>query len=862
MAKNDANELTPMMRQYMDIKKEHSDEVLFFRLGDFYEMFFEDAVEISHLLNLTLTHRAGHPMCGIPYHAAKTYLRRLLDLGKKVAICEQLSLSESSKELAKREVVQIYTPGTVIEDEYLDSETASFIVSVNRVKTGYAAAYADITTGEFCVRHIGRESLYSVLSSIMAREVVVDEDLYFTDKDFRRQIDELSLIVSKVPGRYFAQRDAVSLVTELFSVNSTEVFQLDAKDPCIAAAGALIRYIKDMCRTELRQFENLKVVRDEGYLILDASSERNLELTVNMHDGTASDTLYSVVNRTVTGAGARLLKDRLMHPVADAAEIGKRLDWVSFFYENIDERKRVRELLRGSSDLIRIAGKLDMKRSVPRTLIAISESVGCFFRLVSQEEKYLSLVSEELHNADALIDLVEEINRAVNPECTNLYHEGEVINTGYDAELDSLRETENGSSALLSDYLEKVKGESGLTILKLGENRIIGYYLEVPKGQLDRVPSYFIRRQTLVGGERFTTPELTELENRIRSAGSMSAAKEKEIYNAITARAASLSQELRLCGTILSKLDLYQSSAECASQSGHVRPVITQEGSALIIEGGRHPVVEAKLPGGTFVRNSFSSEKSRFALITGPNMAGKSTFLRQTALIVLMAHAGLFVPADRAEIPVTDRIFTRVGAYDNLAKGESTFMVEMRESANIIRNAGKNSLVIMDETGRGTSTQDGMSIAYAIMQFLLKLGSVTLFATHYHELTMLDTSQMQLLTLEVVQDRSNITFVRKVIEGVAESSYGLHVARLAGVPQSVIRSASAFQKQHFASYSAFDEADQLDLFTDTSALGNDAEHEIIDSVMDFDIQSSTPMEALMFLDRLQNEIRKKGKQGT
>ena len=320
MAKNDANELTPMMRQYMDIKKEHSDEVLFFRLGDFYEMFFEDAVEISHLLNLTLTHRAGHPMCGIPYHAAKTYLRRLLDLGKKVAICEQLSLSESSKELAKR-------------------------------------------------------------------EVVVDEDLYFTDKDFRRQIDELSLIVSKVPGRYFAQRDAVSLVTELFSVNSTEVFQLDAKDPCIAAAGALIRYIKDMCRTELRQFENLKVVRDEGYLILDASSERNLELTVNMHDGTASDTLYSVVNRTVTGAGARLLKDRLMHPVADAAEIGKRLDWVSFFYENIDERKRVRELLRGSSDLIRIAGKLDMKRSVPRTLIAISESVGCFFRLVSQEEK-------------------------------------------------------------------------------------------------------------------------------------------------------------------------------------------------------------------------------------------------------------------------------------------------------------------------------------------------------------------------------------------------------------------------------------------------------------------------------------------
>ncbi len=862
MAAKSGNELTPMMRQYMEIKKEHSDEVLFFRLGDFYEMFFEDAVEISQLLSLTLTHRAGNPMCGIPYHAAKTYLRRLLDLGRKVAICEQLSLSENSKELAKREVVQIYTPGTVIEDEYLDSESASFIIAVNRVKNEYAAAYADITTGEFCVRHIAKDSLYSVLSSVMAKEIVVDEDLYFTDRDFRREIDDLALIVSKVPGRYFSQREGIKEVCELFSVTSPDVFQLDNKDTCLSAAGALIHYIKDMCKSELKQFDNLKLVKDEGFLQLDAASERNLELTVNMHDGSSADTLYSAINRTVTGFGARLLKDRITHPVSERSEIEKRLDWVSFFFENIDERKRVRELLRGSSDLVRIAGKLDMKRSVPRTLIAICESVGCFFSLVSSEERYLGLVNEELSDPDRLMDLVDEIRRAVNPECTNLYHEGEVINTGYDQELDSLRETENGSSALLSDYLEKVKEESGLTILKLGENRIIGYYLEVPKGQLDRVPSYFIRRQTLVGGERFTTPELTELENRIRSAGSMSAAKEKEIYNEITSHAAALSKELRLLGTILAKLDLYQSSAEAASQMGHVRPAITPSGSNLVITGGRHPVVESKLPSGCFVKNSFSSEKSRFALITGPNMAGKSTFLRQTALIVLMAHAGFFVPADSAEIPVTDRIFTRVGAYDNLAKGESTFMVEMRESANIVRNAGKNSLVIMDETGRGTSTQDGMSIAYAIMQYLLKLGAITLFATHYHELTMLDTSMMQLLTLEVVQDRSNITFVRKVIEGVAESSYGLHVARLAGVPQSVIRSASAFQKQHFASYSAFDEREQLDLFTDTSALDEKSEQKIIDEVMDFDLQSSTPMQAMMLIDRLQDEIRKKGNKST
>lgn len=853
MAKEKDNELTPMMRQYMEIKEQHKDEVLFFRLGDFYEMFFDDAIEISHLLSLTLTHRAGNPMCGIPYHAAKTYLKRLLDMGKKVAICEQLSLPENSKELAKREVVQIYSPGTVIEDEYLDSESDSYIVCLWYNKKEYSIAYADITTGDFNVRRVSPDQLMSVLLSLSVKEIIVEEDYYFTNREFRNSIDDLGIIVTKYPARYFSLREGTSQIKKFFNVSSLSVFMLDEKDSLVSAAGALITYLEQMCRTSLNQFKNLKIVKDEGLLLIDQSSEKNLEIISNLQDHTSANTLFSAINRTITSSGSRLLKDRLLNPINNFDELQSRLSWVKFFYDDLDERKRVRELLRLSSDLIRISSKLDMKRSVPRNLLAIAETLTCFFSLVSEKEIYLSLVNEEISNPSVLIELTEEINQAINPSCTNLYKEGEIILSGYNKELDELREIENNSSALLSSYLDKVKEESGLTILKLGENKIIGYYLEVPKGQLDKVPAYFIRRQTLVGGERFTTPELSTLEEKIRSATFESVKKEKELYNEITDKAASLSKELRLVGNILAKLDLYQSSAEISQTNNYVMPEIIKEGE-LIIKEGRHPVVEEKLIQSQFVSNSFDSSKSHFSLITGPNMAGKSTYLRQTALIVLLSHAGMFVPATYAMVPLTDRIFTRVGASDNLAKGESTFLVEMRESAYIVRNATKKSLVIMDEIGRGTSTQDGMSIAYAIMQYLFNVGCITLFATHYHELTMLDTSGMQLLTLEVIQDKNNIQFVRKVINGVAESSYGLHVAKLAGIPQSVIRSASIFQKQHFASYSTFSDSEQFDLFTDTSKLDNSEINSIVDKIMDFDVSSSTPIDALLLVSKLQSEI--------
>ena len=551
------------------------------------------------------------------------------------------------------------------------------------------------------------------------------------------------------------------------------------------------------------------------------------------------------------------LKERLLHPDADAARIRSSLDWTGRLVDDVDERSRIRELLSSSADLVRLASKLEMKRSVVRDLVAIRQSLYSFFSLVGGNGSYLELMDDEIADGEALVSLADTIGKAINPECTNDRDSGNVILPGFDDELDRLRGIYDHGSALLDDYLEKVRAESGITTLKCSSNRIIGVYLEVPKSQLVKVPDYFIRRQTLVGGERFTTQELSRLEAEINSSQQEAEERERAIYNSIVARAAALTSDLVSIGRLFSRLDVYQCFATVSSQYGYTRPEIVEDGE-LEIEDGRHPVVEQHLPSGSFVRNGFSTASSRFALITGPNMAGKSTFLRQNALIILMAHAGCFVPAGKAVIPVCDRIFCRVGSSDNLARGESSFLVEMQESSFILRNAGRHSFVIMDEIGRGTSTQDGMSIAYAIMMYLRKLGCITLFATHYHELTMLDSRDIQLLTLSVRQDRGGIVFLRRIMEGVAESSYGLHVARMAGIPSSVIRDAASFQKRHFADYGMDTSASQLDLFVDSAAVEGDEKDRILDEIADFDVSGSTPLEAMLLVTRLQEELRSSG----
>jgi len=858
MAKD--GELTPMRRQYLDMKKEHQDEVLFFRLGDFYEMFDDDAIEVSHLLNLTLTHRQDYPMCGIPYHAAKNYLKRLLDAGKKVAICDQVLNPDRPNDLAKREVIQIYTPGTVVEDEYLEPFSSNTVLSVCLSKNTLSVAYSDMSTGDFQCKALkagkNLESLGDMISSLTLREIIVADDQYFTDRRLRDVLDLSGVMVTKMPISYFSPRDAEKFIKKHFGCASLQTVGLGEKDPCVSPSGALLRYFSEMAKSELEQIKRIEVVTDDGKLLISESAKRNLEIVGSMTDGKGGHTLYSAINRTVTASGARLLKETLLNPLSDKAKIDSRLSWVEFLYSNTDERKRVRTLLSSSSDLIRLSAKFEMDRSVSRDLMSIGESLSAFFSLASEHDSYLELLSEDLSDPDALVSLLDEITKAINPECTNLQHEGKIIIDGYSEELDALRKTQAESLGLLDGYLEKVKAETGLTILKLGYNKIIGHFLEIPKGQVSKAPESFIRRQTLVGGERYTTAELQDLEERIANAGEESLALEKRIYESIVRHAKDRCADILSIGNLFAKLDLYQSFADAAALYNYVKPEITEGGEVEII-GGRHPVVERNLPYGAFTSNDLESAKGRFILLTGPNMAGKSTYLRQNALIVLLAHVGSFVPAKKATIPLFDRIFCRVGASDNLAKGESTFMVEMQESAYILRNATRKSLVIMDEVGRGTSTQDGMAIAYAMMEYLKDAGAVTLFATHYHELTMLDTDGIRLMTLSVSEEKNHIEFLRKVIDGVSASSYGLHVASLAGVPQSVLRKAQYFQRKHFASYQISDDGGQMDLFIGSSKEDGEegGNEDLVNEILDFDVSSSTPLDALVLISSLQNKLK-------
>lgn len=852
--KQKKDELTPMMRQYMEIKKEHQDKVLFFRLGDFYEMFFEDAVEVSHLLNLTLTHRGQSPMCGIPYHAAKNYIKRLLELGKKIAICEQLELSDSPKEIAKREVIKVYTPATVIEDEYLDSQNSSYLLCIDIGKQGLCIAYADVTTGSFYIRRFETKDMLQkiedVLYSVYPKEIILPDDIYFQDRKLKGLLDSSGVFVTKLPSWYFSIKTARTLVELQFGQGALSMFNIDEKDPVLKPVGALLKYMQDMSRSELPQFRSIEWLSDEKHLVLNAATIKSLELVSNLRDGKKDLTLFSTINRTLTSSGARYLKDELLNPLSDISLINERLDWIERFNNDKSELESVRRALSASSDLSRLAIKMSMEKTLPRDLAALSSTVSSIMDLLAEKKDYLALIaSGEQIAFDKILEFSIDIEKGINPECTNLINEQTIIKDGYDLKLDEMRNLISNSSSVLDDYLEKVKGETGITILKAGENRIIGYYLEVPKGQLSRVPDYFIRRQTLVGGERFTTAELEDIQSRIYSAKEDAAKLEIGIYKRFVKKAKELYMDVENIGKIISKLDFYSSLAVLSQEKGYVRPVMLEDGEMEILDG-RHPVVEDQMDKNSYVENSFSSIDGRFALVTGPNMAGKSTYLREIALISILAHMGSFVPAKRAVIPVMDKLFCRVGASDNLARGESTFLVEMLESAQILRSASRRSLVIMDEIGRGTSTEDGMAIAYSIMQYLKQLGSITLFATHYHELTSFDTYGMQLLTLEVAEEKNSIVFLRKAVKGVATSSYGIHVAKLAGVPKEIVKNAVSFQKRHFDDYSS----SQQSLFTTEESMPEEDNGEILEKIRDFDIENSSPLEALLFLSEIKKEI--------
>lgn len=858
-----AIDTTPLMKQYFFIKEKYKDEVLFFRLGDFYEMFDTDAQEISRLLNLTLTHRGSYPMCGIPFHAARNYIKRLLAFGKKIAICEQMELSDKPNQIARREVIQVITPATVVEQEFLESSSYNYLLAV----FNDSCAYCDISTGDLRMCHLDKDdiiaSLLMIFEQIRPKEVLVCDDEYFLKPDFRQALDSQNFLTDKLPASYFSVEGGWKLLCQIADTLNLEGFGISRKEKLLGPAGALMRYIQETAKPSSTKYFDFSIVSNNEFLQIDESTRRNLELFENNQDRSRRFSLFESIDMTRTSAGKRQLESWLSFPLNRVEDIVFRQDWIRWLCSDKNELERMRKELDSSLDVQRLANRIALHRAIPRDILGLKQTLGCFFRLISSfTDRYVSLLPDSVtpNELASLNDLMLRIDEAVNEDCTGPFVSGSVIKDGFDEELDTNRSLVAHSDQMFQQYLQSLKDETGITTMKIVNSRVAGYVIEVSKSQIPKVPSTFFRRQTLVNSERYTTDRLSELEIKNVQAEQCAEAREREIYEALLEQCALHNDVLNQIGRFLSTVDCFQSLASKALSSSYCCPSLVEDDVLNIVEG-RHPVVEKYIPPESFVPNDTIMEK-RFFLITGPNMAGKSTYLRQTALIVLLAHIGSFVPASSAVIGITDKIFCRVGASDNLARGESTFLVEMQEAAFILQTCTRRSLVIMDEIGRGTSTQEGMSIAHAIIRYLLKIDCKTLFATHFHELGMMDTFGMALFTLAVKESPSSIKFLRKLIPGVASSSYALHVARMAGIPTEVVRNAASFQQKHFEDYGI----DEPNLFTDNTPLDQIEEKEetrlkaikakeIVDEINDFDIDNSTPFQALIELQKIKEKAK-------
>lgn len=787
-------EQVPLLEQYNRIKALHRDEILFFRLGDFYEMFFGDAVEASALLNLTLTHRQEAPMCGVPHHAARAYVARLLRAGKKVAICEQLTAPGKGKGIIERGVVEVVTPGSVVDDDYLESGANNYLVAFGAFGDLMALSWADASTGEFRAESFPRtdlERLRRELYRLSPREAIVRESVLDDEPVARILAENPGIMLNRYPDWTFSTEQGRSVLLRHFGTNSLKGFGFDDADPAVAAAGALLEYLKDSVKVEPSQFRTLGRSEDSEHVAIDESSQKNLEIVRNLRDGGVAFSLLGVVDHTRTAMGTRALRRRLQQPLRSAIAINARLDAVEALYRDQRSLERLRAALGSCRDLERLASRLSMDKANPKDLVALRDTVSAALTLDSAlpagAPAGLSVLARAV-NRNSAVRFVDTLTRAVADDPALSPVDGSVIKAGWNAELDGLRALRADAHGVLEAYLEEERAATGLSGLRVKYNKIIGYYLELSKGAAQGAPAHFMRRQTIANGERYTTERLGTLESEINGAAERIVELEKTLFSELRSGLRSDAPLLFETARELADLDCAASFAWAATVHGYNRPQV-DESVVLSVEGGRHPVVEAYLPSGEFVPNDLELDGAGtgFALITGPNMAGKSTFLRQNALIVLLAQAGSFVPARSARIGVADRIFCRVGAQDNLARGESTFLLEMHETASILNNAGPKSLVIMDEVGRGTGTLDGLSIAWAVSEHVLDVcGSRTLFATHYHELTALRHERLVDLSMAVEERAGEVVFLKRVAKGAAAGSYGIHVARLAGVPLSVV----------------------------------------------------------------------------
>ena len=876
-------ELTPMMQQYIETKKQYQDCILFYRLGDFYEMFYEDALTASKALEITLTGKScgqeeKAPMCGVPYHAVEGYLNKLVSMGYKVAICEQVEDPKQTRGIIRREVVRIVTPGTNLNIQALEDGKNNYLMSIVWFSGKIGVSVADVTTGDYFLTEIeDSKKLVDEINKFMPSEIICNNAFLVSGVDTDDLKNRLGITIYALDAVYFDEINCRKCLQKHFRVNALSGLGLEDFPNGIIAAGSLLQYLYENQKTSLEHFTHLYPYLISKYMLLDSSTRRNLELVETLREKQKKGSLLWVLDKTKTAMGARMLRTFLEQPLIDRESIEKRLDAVEALCRNALLRDEIREYLHPVYDLERLLGKVSYRTANPRDFLALQSSLAMLphIRTVLQELDTCAL-REIMEQIDNLQDIGSLIASAIVEEPPLSIREGGIIKEGFDADIDNLRHAKTEGKTWLAQLEEEDRARTGIKNLRIKYNKIFGYYFEVTNSYRNLVPDDYTRKQTLANAERYTTPRLKELEDMILNAEDKLCTLEYDAFCRIRETIAGEIERIQRTAKAIAGLDVYASLALTAERSHYVRPALNDKG-VIDIRDGRHPVVEQTIQNDMFIANDTYLDNKRrcISVITGPNMAGKSTYMRQTALIVLMAQIGSFVPAKRADIGVVDRIFTRVGASDDLASGQSTFMVEMNEVANILRNATKNSLLILDEIGRGTSTFDGLSIAWAVIEHISNkklLGAKTLLATHYHELTELEgkMDNVNNYCIAVKEKGDDIVFLRKIIKGGADKSYGIQVARLAGVPDIIIDRAREIveqlsdnditeKMQKIAVHVPGEKKktpryDEVDL-TQMSLLDTVTDEDVLNELQEIDISNLTPLDALNTLYRLQNKLK-------
>lgn len=873
-----AKKLSPMMSFYLELKEKYKDEIVLFRLGDFYEMFFNDAIKASKMLDLTLTGRdcgleERAPMCGVPYHAIDNYIAKLLAAGEKVAICEQLSDPKTSKGLVERDVVRVITPGTVIEDSILDEKKNNYLASIIVDESGSAIAWADISTGEFNAMEISCNNniIEDMLVTINPSEIITNSTSY----EIICGIPSVRL--GKLPKPYcyidsaFNYGNAYKKLTDSFKTQTLQIFECEGNRPIVSAAGSLMEYFSDTQKRALCHINGLKLVKNNQFMFLDTATRRNLEITQNCRDSKRYASLLWVIDKTKTSMGARLLRNWLDQPLINSKKINARLDGVESLINNNPLRTELVESLSKIRDIERIVAKVAYGTVTPKDLYSLGVTL-CALPSIKEflKKENCPIISKIERNIDPVTDIAELLIKAISPDSKSLLREGGFINSNFNAELDELGNAKANGTVWVQELEAKEKELTGIKTLKIRYNRVFGYYIEVTNSYKEQVPFRYVRKQTLSGAERYITDELKQIEDIVLGADEKAIELEQKIFTEIVKVISENAASLKITSNAIASLDTLISFAEVALENNYCKPTINEKIEGISIVKGRHPVVEKIIGLNNFVANDLNVDRqdNRTMIITGPNMAGKSTYMRSVAIITLLAHIGCFVPASEAQISITDRIFTRIGASDDLAFGQSTFMVEMTEVATILNNATDKSLLILDEIGRGTSTCDGLAIAWAVIEYITNnFKTKTLFSTHYHELTELEGLLVGVKNYKIMVKEllNQVIFTHKITRGGANKSFGIEVARLAGIPQSVLDRANTISKKLEQNEIVKDtnsilldskEIFEKDDIKQLSFFQNSLNDEIIDRLKEIDTDNMTPLQALRELSDLKEKVRK------